>query len=177
MKRLYLIRHAKSSWEHPEQDDLERPLNQRGLEDIDEMAQWLKGQNVQPDLMITSPAKRALETTTLFAKKLKYPTTQIVVNDKIYEANVEDLIEVIQDFNDSDHQVMLFGHVPSLNWLANFLCNDHLINIPTCGIYCIDFNTKHWKDFTETPNELVFFKYPKHHDEKPQGHDTIQQSN
>lgn len=165
MKRLYLIRHAKSSWEHPELPDIERPLNERGEQDTLEMAQWLKEEGVSPDIIISSSAKRALTTAMMMAEELGFPTDQVITDQRIYDANVEDLFEVIKGLDDSAQSVMFFGHVPSLNMLANYLCNDHLINIPTCGIYCIDFATDSWKDFLDAENKFIFFEYPKHHDE------------
>lgn len=167
MKKLYLIRHAKSSWEHPEQPDMLRPLNEQGQIDGHELSQWLNEQDPKIDLILSSPAVRAHETAKIFAKTLEYPENKIQINELIYDANVDDLISVIDHIPDHFKHVLLFGHVPSLNLLANFLCDDHLVNIPTCGIYCIDIQGKHWKDFSESETKVAFFKYPKHHDEKP----------
>lgn len=167
MKKLYLIRHAKSSWEHPEQEDSLRPLNEQGQIDAHEMSQWLTEQDPKIDLILSSPAVRAFETARIFAKTLEYPENKIQQNELIYDANVDDLISVIDDVPDRYKNILLFGHVPSLNLLANFLCDDHLVNIPTCGIYCVEINSNHWKDFSESETKAAFFKYPKHHDEKP----------
>lgn len=162
MKWLYLIRHAKASWEHPEIPDYERPLTERGEQDAKHMGHWLKQHDVHPDAIISSPAVRALATAKIMAKKVKFPSKNIIIDPEIYEAGVEELIAVIRNLDDQANKILFFGHNPSLLWLANFLCDDHLANIPTCGIYCIEFDTLHWHDFVESENKLVFFEYPTH---------------
>lgn len=167
MKRLYLIRHAKSSWEHPEQGDHERTLNKRGENDAHEMADWIKSQKIHPDFMVSSDAARAAETAKIFAKTLHYPENKIKLEARLYDAVVKDLIDVLQTIPDKYNHVFLFGHVPSLNLLANYLCDDHLINIPTCGVYCVEMHAQSWGDFVEATCKMAFYKYPKHHDENP----------
>ena len=163
MKRLYLIRHAKSSWKDPDLTDMERPLNKRGKHDAPFMGERLSRYNVQPDLLISSPAKRALSTAKLIAKEIGYPSKDIAANESAYLAGVPSLLNTIHGIDDSHSRVMLFGHNPGLTELAVYLSNHHVDNIPTCGIFCIDFDVDSWKDVSERTGSFAFFDYPKKH--------------
>ena len=164
MKRLYLIRHAKSSWDDPDLADFERPLNKRGKEEAPAMGKRLKKSKVQPDLILSSPAKRALKTTKIIAKELDFPKKQTVTDEAIYEAGVSALLNVIRNIDDAFQQVLLCGHNPGLTDLAQYLTNVRIDNIPTCGVFCIDFDLQSWKKVTEGKGIFVFFDYPKHHE-------------
>ena len=137
MKRLYVIRHAKSSWNNPVLTDFERPLNKRGKQNAPFMGKRLKESEVQPDFFLASPAKRALKTAKTIAKEIDFPKKHIVTDESIYLAGVSTLLTVIRNIDDSCHQVILVGHNPGLTELAEYLTNQRFDNIPTCGIVCI----------------------------------------
>lgn len=164
MKRLYLIRHAKSSWDSPQLDDYDRPLNQRGFKAAPFMGARLKKYNVSPGLIISSPAKRAKTTAEIIAKEIGYPIKDIVLNKKIYEASLNDLINVISDVDDKYEDIIIFGHNPTFTQAANFLSNSQVPNMPTASIFCIDFDMEHWQNISENTGRFVFFDYPKKHD-------------
>ena len=84
MKTLFLIRHAKSSWDDTALPDKDRPLNDRGKRDAPKMGKRLAKRDVKPDLILSSPAKRALTTAEIIAKKLDYKLKDIVVDDRLY---------------------------------------------------------------------------------------------
>ena len=92
MKKIYLIRHAKSSWDDPGLSDIERPLNHRGLRDAPFMSKMLKGKNVTPNKLISSPANRAFTTATYFAKELNIPEQAIVIRKEVYHAYPEEVL-------------------------------------------------------------------------------------
>ncbi len=163
MKRLYLIRHAKSSWDDPTLSDFERPLNKRGQRDALFMGQRLHTYHVSPDIMITSPAKRAWTTAQIIAENIEYSRQQILLKNTIYDASIKTLLHVIRQFPDSAGQVMLFGHNPGLTILTESLTDTVVDNIPTCGIFCIDFDTACWKEVHVGNGKKVFFDYPKKH--------------
>jgi phosphohistidine phosphatase len=163
MKRLYLIRHAKSSWNNPDLADSERPLNKRGKRDAPFMGKCLKKYEAHPDLIMSSPAKRALKTANIIAKEIGFPKGKIVSNESMYMGSVATLFEVIRNIDESYNHVMLFGHNPDLTNLAEYLTNYPVDNIPTCGIFCMDFDIDSWKDISEGKGTLVFFDYPKKH--------------
>ncbi|HJY64294.1 MAG TPA: histidine phosphatase family protein [Ignavibacteria bacterium] len=163
MKSLYLVRHAKSSWDDPGLSDLERPLNKRGKTDSPAMGKLLYKQNDIPELMISSNAKRAFSTAKRIAKELDYPVKKIIVNDKLYMADIDDFINVIHSRNEEIDKLMLFGHNYGITYFANYISDADIDNIPTCGIVRIDFDFNSWKEIENKKGKLIFFEYPKKH--------------
>jgi len=101
MKTLFLIRHAKSSWEYTALPDKDRPLNDRGKRDAPKMGKRLAKRDVKPDLILSSPARRALTTAEFIAKKLNYKRKDIVVDDRLYAGAVHDLLNVVHKLGDA----------------------------------------------------------------------------
>ncbi len=167
MKQLYLVRHAKSSWKDPVLTDMDRPLNKRGKRDAPFMGERLNKYDVQLDLIISSPAKRALSTAKIIAKEIGCPKKKIVANESVYMAGVPSLLNTIQGIDDSHSRVMFFGHNPGLTELAVYLSNYHVDNIPTCGIFCTDFDVDSWKEVSKGTGSFAFFDYPKKHQLTP----------
>ena len=164
MKRLFLIRHAKSSWDEPDVADIDRPLNNRGKRDAPVMGERLKKEHkAKPDLILSSPAKRALRTAKIIAKEIDYPEGKIEIKDSLYGSGVQAMLNIIQYLDGSLNEVMLFGHNPDLTSLANFLSNYEVENIPTCGVFCVDFEIKSWKHVEGGKGMFKFFDYPKKH--------------
>ncbi len=165
MKTLYLIRHAKSSWDDPELDDFERPLNKRGKKDAPNMAKRVKEKRVAPDFMIASPATRALETCKEFAKILDFDKDKIKIDKRLYHADEDQILTVIQELKDRDRDeeevVLLFGHNPGLTEFANMLLNESIDNIPTCGIVKAHLKIDQWKDARFGCGKLDFLDFPK----------------
>ena len=121
MRELIIVRHAKSSWKDAGLDDRERTLNKRGERDAPEMGARLARRPDRPDLIVSSPAVRALETARIIARKLEYPRKKIMVEDRLYGAGIVELLDVIRNADDSVTTLMLFGHNPGLTELANHL--------------------------------------------------------
>jgi phosphohistidine phosphatase len=165
MKKLYLIRHAKSSWDDPEMDDFVRPLNDRGKKDTPRMGKRLKEKGITPDLMISSPATRALDTCTAIAKALDYPQEKIKTDKRLYHASEEELLKVVQELKDrpkdEEETVLLFGHNPGLTNFVNELLRENIANIPTCGIVAAKLNIKSWRDAKFGCGEIESFDFPK----------------
>ena len=161
MKTLYLIRHAKSSWKDPSLRDFERPLNKRGKRDAPLMGQRLKDRGVVADAIISSTANRALKTAKIIAGELEFPLKKIASKKSVYLADVPTLIKVLRKISDKCGRAMLFGHNPGLTMLANFLSNEQVDNIPTCGVFCMEFEVESWKEVAQGSGKMVFFDYPK----------------
>jgi len=162
MKKLLILRHAKSSWDNMGLSDFERPLNERGKRDAPIMGQHLaKKRNLKLDLVITSPAKRALKTAKIIAKELGFPEDKIVKNSGIYGAGLAEMLSIINRLDNTLNTVMLVGHNPTFSTLAYYLTHHSVDNIPTCGVFCIDFNGKKWQGIAEASGKLDFFDYPK----------------
>lgn len=164
MKRLYLVRHAKSSWKHPYLEDMERPLNKRGKRDAPLMGKYLAANKVKPDLIISSPARRAIETARTIAEELGYSKKKIVAREEIYEAGENKIIDTIRETDNEVETLMVFGHNPGFTILANTLSNCNIDNIPTCGVFCVDFDIGSWAELDEKKGKFVFFDYPKNID-------------
>ncbi len=160
MKKLYLVRHAKSSWKHEGLKDMDRPLHGRGVNDAHSGSQWLSEQGEIPNHIVSSPATRALHTALIFAKNFDITIKEVEVNNEIYHSGTNELLKVVSKFDDKYESVMLFGHNPTITDFVN-RCIDHRIdNVPTTGIACLKFNVGSWKDIDKKA-ELVFFDYPK----------------
>lgn len=164
MKTLYLIRHAKASWDQQDLTDFDRPLTELGKTHAHDIGKQLQAQNIKPDLIISSPAVRAMTTAEIIAEELKYPVDKIVKNQQIYTGGVEELLEIIQSIKPVHKNVLFFGHNPSLTWLMHFLCEDARMNIPTCGVVAIELGMRNWQDLTEAEGRVVTFLHPPHHE-------------
>lgn len=167
MKTLYIIRHAKSSWANPLQDDFDRPLNDRGKNDAPRMGKRLKEKDIHPDRLISSPAKRALSTAKRIAKVLNYPKEKIKTEKSLYHASEDAILSMLQGLKDKHTVVMLFGHNPGLTEFVNSFQNVELDidNIPTCGVVAFQIDIDSWKDVTWGKGKMVFFDYPKNQPE------------
>lgn len=161
MKTLYLVRHAKSSWKFEELADHDRPLNGRGRKAAPKMAKALKKKDAKPDLIVSSPAVRAITTATLFAKELDYDQDNILVIDGIYGASREELLQIIRNVSDEVDSLMLFGHNNTITDLANFLSPKSVANIPTAGVMAVEFDAETWKISGPERCRFLFFEYPK----------------
>ncbi|MFY4788817.1 SixA phosphatase family protein [Aliarcobacter butzleri] len=160
MKKLILIRHAKSDWSNPLSEDFLRPLNKRGEKNAPFMAKILEKKDIKPDLIISSPSIRTKQTLEYFIKQLNYKD-EVRFEESIYEAPFENLLKVIKNISNNYKIILLVGHNPGLWDLVNFLLDKHFENIPTCGIVEIDFNAKSWQDISKKNSNLVSFEYPK----------------
>jgi len=159
MKKLYIIRHAKSSWKDSTLDDFERPLNKRGKLDAPFMGARLKEKNIAVDIIISSPALRAKTTAEIIAKKINY-TQAILYKKDIYEVGIKAINKMLKKIDDNNNTLFLFGHNPDLNMLADeYVSFDE--NIPTCGVVEIAFDCERWIDISAKNAKLISFDYPK----------------
>lgn len=158
MKKLYLIRHAKSSWSFEELDDYHRPLGKRGRKDVNRMGQFVKEEVAIPDLILTSGASRAFYTALHLADYWKYPEEEIIISDALYHANVSDFEKVLKEVQEFD-TVAVFGHNPGLTMFYNRVNDVYIDNIPTCGIVGLEieggFSEEPWK------TKRLFYRIPK----------------
>jgi phosphohistidine phosphatase len=160
MKTLFLIRHAKSSWDDTALPDKDRPLNDRGKRDAPKMGKRLARRDVKPDLILSSPAMRALTTAEIIAKKLDYKRKDIVVNDRLYAGEADDLLNVIHKLGDKRERVILVGHNPELTELAHRLSSE-ITHMPTCAVAAFTFDAKSWSNIGKAKPVKVALDYPK----------------
>jgi phosphohistidine phosphatase len=163
VKTLFVIRHAKSSWNVKTLDDVERPLNDRGKKDAPRMGKRLKEKDIHPDLIITSPARRAASTARKIAKILKYPKDNIKVVNKLYHGDEDSMLEVLTKLKDKHNTVIMFGHNPGLTDFVNSIMSEELDidNVPTCGVVAFQFQAERWEQVTWGTGRMMFFDYPK----------------
>jgi phosphohistidine phosphatase len=159
--RLTLVRHAKSSRDDVTLKDFMRPLNSRGLRDAPVMGRRLHKNGFQPDLIVSSPAARAIKTALLIAKEINFPGNDIVSMTVVYDAEVNNLLEVVRGLPEASRDVMLVGHNPGLTDLANLFARTGINNIPTCGLLQLEFNAQHWRDILPGSAAVVLYDYPR----------------
>jgi phosphohistidine phosphatase len=142
MKTLLLLRHGKSSWDDPALKDFDRPLNERGVNDTKLIGKYAVRKRVKPDLVLSSPATRAKSTAELFvaaAAVKKAPA----YDERIYEASVRRLLQVISGLDDSNKTVVLVGHNPGFEDLCERLTGE-ACKVPTASLTCIGLSIDKW---------------------------------
>jgi phosphohistidine phosphatase len=160
MRTLLLVRHAKSSRDDPSLADRERPLNNRGMRDAPKIAKRLAKYDLKPDLILSSPAVRALATAQLMADEFDYKAKDIVVDDRLYASAPATLLKVIRELGDKPKRVMLVGHNPELAELAHRL-SDSITDMPTCAVAEFTFDMGSWSDLGTQEPAKVKLQSPK----------------
>jgi phosphohistidine phosphatase len=160
MKTLLLVRHAKSSWDDAATPDKDRPLSNRGKRDAPKMGERLAKRGVKPELILSSPARRALDTAKIIAKELDYKLGRVVVDDRLYAVDADELLRVIGRLDDELECVMLFGHNPELTELAHRL-SSKITHMPTCAVAEFTFEAKLWSSIGKDDPKWAALCYPK----------------
>lgn len=161
MKKLLIIRHAKSSWAQDGQDDFDRLLNERGQHDAPMMAQRLLDRKIQIDAFVASTAKRALATAGYFAEAYHVHKKDIRGDKQLYHAYPAVFYEVIGKLEDDITTAAVFAHNPGITAFVNELTDTKIDNMPTCAIFAVKADIKRWKDFEDGEKTFWFFDYPK----------------
>ena len=151
MKTLFLIRHAKSSWNFDLRDH-DRPLGKRGRRDVIKMGAFLEKNVKCPDKIISSTASRALNTATFLCDFWNYPEEQIMITPDLYHADTAAMIKIIA--TQKENTIALVGHNPGLTDLLNELADKWVSNIPTCAVVGIQFEIDKWHEITEKKGEI-----------------------
>jgi phosphohistidine phosphatase len=161
MRRLTLLRHAKSSWEDPELDDFDRPLNPRGLRNLPDMGRRLARRDDRPELIVASPALRAITTARGIAREIGYRDDRIVEAPDLYLAGPDRILSIVRQLDDARGHAMLVGHNPGFTDFANTLDDIRIDNMPTAAMLCVDFPQDRWVDVRPEEARFVYFDYPK----------------
>jgi phosphohistidine phosphatase len=161
MRYLTLIRHAKSSWDDPNLEDFERPLNARGRRDAPAMATRAALLAGRPDAWLSSPARRAIQTARSFADTLGVASEQIELRPSLYHASLDQLRACIQQWPADWQQVWLFGHNPGLSDLARWLCDEAPAELPTCAVAQLALPPDPWSRLAPGSASLRCYLYPK----------------
>lgn len=161
MKDLIIARHAKSSWKFADIPDFDRPLNQRGNRDAPFMGKLLGKMNIKPEIIISSPANRAISTAQALAHELNYPLENIAAEKKMYEASEKDIMETVSGIDNKYNIALLVGHNPALTYFVERLTDESIGNMPTCGIVYINLHIDNWVEISRGIGKIKFFEFPK----------------
>ena len=162
MKTLIFVRHAKTEKKSVEQKDEDRKLLKEGIKDAKLISKILFKKDIPVDIMISSPAKRALETAHILAERFEYPIKKIMIENFLYEDfEPAKFLAFIKTMDDQYNTIMIFGHNPTFNSICNHLYKKFNENIPKCGVVGIGLNIKSWKNTNTISKKLLFFEYPK----------------
>lgn len=156
MKTLTLIRHAKSSWEF-DVTDQERPLKKRGLNDAKLVSNAFKYRMTAPDIIISSPANRALSTCRIFMRNLNLDEQILTIEDDLYDFGGESVIRFLKTLDKDYKNVMIFGHNHAFTSICNIFGDKFIDNLPTSGLVVINFDVQSWTDITRGKTELTIF--------------------
>lgn len=159
MKTIYIVRHAKSSWEYEGIQDFDRPLNKRGIEDAYLVSKLLMEKIEKPDILISSFANRALHTAMIFAENLKFPVNHLFIKKSLYNFSDGYLAKTILALDDAYDSAMIFSHEHGISAFVNKYGNKNVEMIPTCGVVGIKFDIPHWKNLKK--GETFISLFPK----------------
>ncbi|MDG1253079.1 MAG: histidine phosphatase family protein [Schleiferiaceae bacterium] len=160
MKTVYLVRHAKSSWDYPHLDDRDRPLKGRGMRDAHLMADYVTQQSDVTPRLYSSPATRAVHTAMIFARHFQIPLDSVSVKEELYESSSDQIRDFLQGMPLRDDSVMIFGHNPTFEEFIDRCLHQPLGRVPTAAVACLHFPVADWKDL-DFEAELLFFDFPK----------------
>jgi len=161
MKTIYIVRHAKSSWNAIDLPDEQRPLMEKGKKRTEKVIDYLHENHIKVDCMISSHAVRAYETAKILAKGIKFPVGDIRIDSMIYHANGDEILSQIYGLPDICNSVMLVGHNPALTDFVNIFLESPIENLPTSGIVSISFDTDHWEKVSMAGTKTNFILFPK----------------
>jgi len=160
-KKLYIVRHAKSSWDIENISDIDRPLKLRGIRNAYEMARRLKIERRIPDLFLSSPANRATHTASIFLRVFELPFSKLSLDERLYGASVGDILEAISDQDNDINKLMIFGHNPDFSELARGFARSGVYELPTCGQAIFTFDCHKWKEISRDVQVDEFYDFPK----------------
>jgi len=159
MKTLYLIRHAKSDWSIPGESDMERGLRKKARKEINTMGDYLTSRDISPDLILSSCALRAQETSNILAEKINFLGPKNYLED-LYSSSPELIKEIIMAQDDIHSNIFIVGHNQQLRELIFMLSAQHIKKIPSLGIVSIEFDIQSWEELESTKGKLDFFISP-----------------
>ena len=156
MKNLYLLRHAKSSWDDFALKDVDRPLSTRGIQDADLMGNFFKSKRRGLDLVVSSPSRRTKETLNHFFNKT---TQNIIFDETIYHSSEQNIYSVLKYVEEDIKSLMIVGHNPSMHEFSESFSGQFIEKFSTCGLASFEFDDE-WSNVCEDSGTLIEFKIP-----------------
>ena len=163
MKTIILTRHAKSSWKTDATSDLERPVNKRGIDDAPIMAKRLQAQGPLPQIIVSSTATRALQTSEMLMTNLAMDKSLLTTTDAIYEAPARALIDQIKQMPADIEIAMIVGHNPGMSSTCNYLSKEADVDMSTLAMVCLELDVDDWDDIYADCGSVRWYDYPKKH--------------
>lgn len=161
MKRVILVRHAKSE-PYGYDDDFNRDLVDRGIQDAEKISSRLKQDGIIADLVIASPAERAMHTASIYCRNLFYPLALIRQESILYSGlTTLDFVELLHQISDDVQTVLVFGHNPTVHQLAYNLVTNFCAEMPTCSTVAVDFELEKWSEVSAREGKVAFHYVPK----------------
>lgn len=161
MKTVYIVRHAKSSWDYKGIEDSDRPLKRRGIKDSYLVSSVLSEKIKRPDVFITSSANRALSTAIIFSNNFGYPLSNLQINKSLYNFSDGYLVKTIRALDDQFDSAIIFSHDHGINYFVNKFGSESISHVPTCGVIGIQFEDNHWKSVKK--GKTILKEFPKFH--------------
>lgn len=161
MKTLYIVRHAKSSWEYEGIKDIDRPLKKRGINDAYLISTVLHKKIERPSVFVSSCANRALHTAMIFSYSFNFPLANIKISKSLYSFSDGYLIKTVKALDDGFDSAIIFSHDHGISDFVNNYGHKNIDHVPTCGVVAIEFKTNHWKNIKN--GKTLFTEFPKYH--------------
>lgn len=155
-KKIILIRHGKSSWEH-NVSDLDRPLKKRGKSDAEIVSNNFKSKNYSIDKVFTSNAKRAYSTCKIFQNQLNWDENLISIDESLYDFSGESVLRFVSNLDNNLNTVVIFGHNHAFTSIVNMYGDRYINNLPTSGLVVLNFNVESWEFVKYGRTELIMF--------------------
>lgn len=168
MKKLILLRHAKSSWENPDIEDHDRPLNGRGTAACPVMADWLRTHRYVPDIVLCSSSKRTRQTVKGLRRVID-DLPKACIDPRLYHASPTTMRQYIAELPDRAQTVMLVGHQPGLSAFTRMLadgeeqrrCRRAYEHFPTAAAAVLQLDIDHWSDLEYAQARFIDFAVPR----------------
>ena len=148
-KTLYLMRHAEAAAKEARQEDKSRELTQSGVKDAVNTGAWLREQNTNWDLIVSSSAIRAEQTALMVAEGMKLDHPRIVLEDVLFDASVRQLLDYVNNIEDAYQSVLIVGHNPAISYLAEYLTKADIGDMAPGAVVIIRFELSSWKLVSE----------------------------
>ena len=156
MKSLILVRHAKTI-QYGYDQDYERTLTDRGVQNADRISLELVKCLIKPDLIISSPAVRTTQTTRIFAASCGYPASNVRYDKKLYSGmQTSNFIRMLNEVEDKHTTVMVVGHNPTIYNFLDALLPDFSLDVPTCSTIVMEFDIEKWSDLKDHTGKLIY---------------------
>ena len=157
LKKLIIIRHAKSDWSK-HVSDLDRPISTRGINDAETISDIFNSENLKPEVIYTSIAKRTIETSEIFRDRCDFlKDLECLKSEKLYDFKGNNVKSFIRNLPNNLSSVLIFTHNNTCNFLVNDFSDKFNLHVPTCGMLIFEFSVSLWAEIEKSKNFSFFF--------------------